>query len=238
MKKTVSVAISCEHASHDVPKSLKKLFQAKKMWLKTHRGYDIGALDVAEALQKEIGDRFFQGKFSRLVVDLNRSAKSRRLFSNVTQALTNDEKNKILHELYFPYRNDVYKFLKKSIEANRVVVHLSVHSFTPVLNGKSRDCDIGILYDPSSAMERKFANKLKDLLDVVFPDFKIRRNYPYQGKSDGLTREMRGKFKKAKYLGIELEFNQKLLGSISKERQTDLFVHHMAWALDGAIVAL
>ena len=37
----------------------------------------------------------------------------------------------------------------------------------------------------------------------------MRRNYPYQGRGDGLTRYLRARFDDAAYCGIELEINQK-----------------------------
>ena len=41
------------------------------------------------------------------------------------------------------------------------------------------------------------------------PALKVRRNYPYTGKSDGFTAYLRRRFPPAAYLGIELEINQK-----------------------------
>ncbi len=40
-------------------------------------------------------------------------------------------------------------------------------------------------------------------------DLKVRRNYPYTGKSDGFTAYLRRRFPADVYVGIELEINQK-----------------------------
>lgn len=40
----------------------------------------------------------------------------------------------------------------------------------------------------------------------------MRRNYPYLGRADGLTTHLRRALKTPRYLGIELELNQALLG--------------------------
>jgi hypothetical protein len=37
----------------------------------------------------------------------------------------------------------------------------------------------------------------------------LRRNYPYAGKGDGLTRSLRRRYSPRRYVGIELEINQK-----------------------------
>ena len=41
------------------------------------------------------------------------------------------------------------------------------------------------------------------------PELKVRRNYPYAGKSDGFTAYLRRRFPADAYVGIELEINQK-----------------------------
>src|SRR5437764_832924 len=38
---------------------------------------------------------------------------------------------------------------------------------------------------------------------------KVRRNYPYAGRNDGLTTAFRRRFPASRYLGIELEINQR-----------------------------
>lgn len=39
-------------------------------------------------------------------------------------------------------------------------------------------------------------------------ELRVRRNYPYQGKDDGLTSAMRRCFPPDQYVGIEIELNQ------------------------------
>ena len=90
------------------------------------------------------------------------------------------------------------------------IIHLGIHSFTPELNGKVRNTDIGILYDPARPQERAYANVIKAEIKRLYPAMKVRFNYPYKGTSDGLTTTLRKKFGPG-YVGIEIEINQKLL---------------------------
>ena len=39
------IVLTCEHGGNDIPETYKKLFPNDDL-LKTHRGYDIGALDL------------------------------------------------------------------------------------------------------------------------------------------------------------------------------------------------
>ncbi|MBO5532968.1 MAG: N-formylglutamate amidohydrolase [Fibrobacter sp.] len=88
------------------------------------------------------------------------------------------------------------------------IIHLGIHSFTPELNGKVRNADIGILYDPSRPQECELAQVIKAEIKRLYPAMKVRFNYPYKGTSDGLTTTLRKKFG-SRYAGIEIEINQK-----------------------------
>jgi hypothetical protein len=46
---------------------------------------------------------------------------------------------------------------------------------------------------------------------MTLPGFRIRRNNPYRGASDGLATALRKKFGMRQYAGIEIEINQKIL---------------------------
>jgi predicted N-formylglutamate amidohydrolase len=85
------------------------------------------------------------------------------------------------------------------------VLHISVHTFTPVLHGVTRNADIGLLYDPSRKSEKQFAELWGAKLSALG---RVRNNYPYKGTNDGHTTALRRIFKQEVYLGIELEVNQ------------------------------
>ena len=92
--------------------------------------------------------------------------------------------------------------------APKPVAHLAVHSFTPILKGRERRVDLGLLYDPRRAPEKALALELRASLQTLAPDLRLRRNYPYRGTSDGLPTWLRRQFKAEDYAGLELELNQ------------------------------
>ena len=91
----------------------------------------------------------------------------------------------------------------------RRVIHVSSHSFTPELDGKVRRADVGLLYDPGRHGEAELCARWKASLAAIAPELRVRRNYPYAGKGDGLTSYLRLRFPPGAYVGIELEVNQK-----------------------------
>lgn len=166
----------------------------RRGWLATHRGYDKGALSVARRLARWLKAPLHFGKVTRLVVDLNRSA--------------GDQSAALLDKWYWPYRRGVEADIAKRIKRGQRVLHLSVHSFTPVKNGVVRKADIGLLYDPDRRLEAAICKAWRPLLQVH--GYKVRLNYPYVGWTDGFTTHLRTVFPSARYAGVEIEMNQKL----------------------------
>ena len=91
------------------------------------------------------------------------------------------------------------------------MIHVSSHSFTPRLNGQVRTADVGLLYDPARPGEVDICARWKAALRETAPALRIRRNYPYAGKGDGLTSHLRRRFSRRAYVGMELEVNQKIV---------------------------
>jgi predicted N-formylglutamate amidohydrolase len=115
-------------------------------------------------------------------------------------------------------------------------VHVAVHSFTPVLNGAARRVDIGLLYDPARQGETSLCRRWRAALrDASGEKLTVRRNHPYRGVSDGLTRHLRTRFPAARYTGIELEINQKLLlrDAAARARLAALLAHTLREAMQG-----
>ncbi|MFW7377673.1 MAG: N-formylglutamate amidohydrolase [Oligoflexus sp.] len=206
--RSYGLLLSCEHASNQIPVQYCHILPNDKKHLKSHRGYDPGAYTVAQAWQKISAAPLFVGEVSRLLVDLNRSLHHRHLWSKYAQLLSIEERQMILDRYYHTYRQSVEAELMKKLRQDRPVVHISVHSFTPIMNGERRSAQIGILYDPQRPGELKLARRWQKELKNDLPKLEIRRNYPYRGTADGFTVALRRKFSAKDYIGIELELRQ------------------------------
>lgn len=200
--------LSCEHGGNRVPAPYRPLFAGSGRLLDSHRGLDIGARAAARYLQRHFGAPLVCATVTRLLVDLNRSEGNRTLFSGFTRGLPASERQEILDRYYWPYRELVAGWIALQLSAGRPVVHLSVHSFTPVLRGQRRCADIGLLYDPSRRREARFCTDWQRNLAAAARNWKVRRNYPYRGTADGLIPALRRRFDGASYFGVEIELNQ------------------------------
>lgn len=208
--------ITCEHASNALPTFAKSLSVPEEI-LDSHRGYDIGAYEVCKKLVKQFKpDYHSTGKYSRLFIDLNRSLWNKSVFSEFWGKEKDYALRKKAFAYYLEYRDAIERFVEENL-GEAPILHLAIHSFTPALNGKERDADIGILYDPSRLAEHSIADIIVAEIHQNFPQYKVRHNYPYRGKTDGLCTELRKKYdpqKTGQYIGFEVEINQKLLQSL------------------------
>ncbi len=207
----MKLVITCEHAFPNIPGEYAYLFALDPAVLETHEAYDPGSYDLFRHIAP-LGDEIFYQKIGRLLVETNRSLWHTSLYSRFSRNLGEREKSKILNNYYRPYREMVTDAVASFIVRGNDVVHISVHSFTPVLNNIIRNADIGLLYDPARRPEKNLSSSWKKLLQSECPDLKIRYNYPYLGKADGFTTALRKKFQQ-NYVGIELEINQSWVNS-------------------------
>jgi predicted N-formylglutamate amidohydrolase len=195
-----------------VPKEHAPLFADAAAVLATHRGYDIGALEIARDFGRRLGVTPFAATTTRLVVDLNRSPGNPSVFSAYMRSLPAAEREAALAAYYWPYRTAVERAVAGAIEAGEPVLHVSAHSFTPELRGQVRNCDIGFLYDPRRPGEVRFVEAWYAALKAAAPALVLRRNYPYLGVSDALVTYLRRRYAARGYVGMELEVNQKHVG--------------------------
>jgi len=200
--------VTCEHGGNRIPARYRSLFTGAGALLASHRGFDPGALQLARELAAALRAPLVSASISRLLVDLNRSIGHPRLHWDPVRAMTPSDRELIIDECYRPYRRAVESQVARDAASGRVI-HLSSHSFTPVLDGKPRHADIGLLYDPSRDGEVALCAAWKQALHDCVPALRVRRNYPYAGIGDGLTSYLRSRYSAQRYVGIELEVNQK-----------------------------
>ena len=205
----MDVVITCEHGGNRIPSLYRDLFRDHQALLDTHRGFDPGALIMARTLATAFAAPLAASTVSRLLVDLNRSAGHPNLHYEVIRNAPSEFRQKVLKHYYQPYRAQAERLVRQAIVDHGQVIHLSSHSFTPELDGEVRNADIGLLYDPVRPGEADLCKRWKAALKVCAPHLKVRRNYPYAGKSDGLTAWFRQRLPPGAYVGIELEINQK-----------------------------
>ena len=203
--------MTCEHGGNTVPPEFAAAFVGQEAVLASHCGWDPGALELGQQLADAVAAPLHAATVTRLLIDLNRSIGHPRLYAAAIAALPAVVRQGIASQYYLPHRDAVMAAVARIIDGGGCVIHIASHSFTPELDGVTRQADVAWLYDPRRAGEPAFAAGWRARLQARRPDLRLRRNYPYQGKDDGLTRKLRQKHPAHRYIGIELEVNQRFV---------------------------
>ncbi len=231
---TASILLTCEHGGNQIPKEYQVQFKNSDQVLNTHRGLDIGVLEIAKLMQKQLQAPFIYSTTSRLVADLNRTLNNPTLFSEFMQPLAKTTLKKVLAKYYLPHWAKVRKNIRTLLHTENRVVHVAVHSMTAQLNGQKRKMHLALLYNPAFKNEVGFSSSWIKELRKEFPDYIIARNKPYRGDGDGLTCEMRKENKPDNYIGLEIELNQGMLLTMTAKQKAKLATG-LARSLDRAV---
>ena len=206
------LVLTCEHAGNRIPRAYAPLFRGAATVLASHRGWDPGALPLARVMARRLRRPLLATTWSRLFVEANRAPSNRRIWSRFTAPLPRAERLRILERWWRPHRQAVEAAVAAAAQRRRVV-HIAVHSFTPELDGEVRNADVGFLYDSRCKAEAALCRRWAAILRRLDPELRLRFNYPYKGDSDGMTTWLRQRHAPKRYLGVELEINQALVGT-------------------------
>lgn len=213
------VLITCEHGGNRVPPRYRACFRGSDEVLRTHRSIDLGVLPVAARLAEILPAPLLFSRTTRLLVDLNRSPDAPDLFSEFTRDLPEPDRDSILNRYYFPYRRAVTQAVEAAIRSGRRVVHVSMHSFTDVLRGQTRELDLALLFDPARPNESALCDRWLAAMRSRDGTLRFRANEPYKGADDGLTTSLRSMFPDESYTGVEIEIRQGLIATVIVRRR-------------------
>lgn len=200
--------VTCEHASNAVPVRWRGPFAETPDVLETHRAWDPGALKLATEFAREFDAPLFKGQVTRLLVDLNRRETGKGVLSDFSRQFDPEKRVALLNLYHRPYRVAVLDAVNHLLRDHRRLLHVSCHSFTPVLDGQTRSAEIGLLFDPRRKPEDTLCKAWRKALAAALPKHRTKLNYPYKGTSDGMTTWLREQFSARRYAGIEIELNQ------------------------------
>jgi predicted N-formylglutamate amidohydrolase len=143
-----------DHAGNLVPARLASLGLPPEEFNR-HIAQDIGIAELGHSLARKLDAPFIEQRYSRLVVDCNRSKGFHDSIASVSDEtaipcndqLSPDAANQRYIEIFEPYHGEIAHVIDERMSLGRSTVLVSLHSFTPILDGKARPWDIGVLYE-------------------------------------------------------------------------------------------
>ncbi|HLJ64727.1 MAG TPA: N-formylglutamate amidohydrolase [Stellaceae bacterium] len=200
------VLLCCDHASRTVPRALNGLGLAPAL-LARHIGWDIGAAALTRALSRRLDAPALLSGYSRLVIDCNRypddpssiPLASDQVVIPGNQGLEPVAREARLAAIFHPYHAAIARLIE------RCPVLVSIHSFTPVMNGVERPWAMGVLWDEDPRIAVPLLEALRLNSAHVIGD-----NQPYSARDPkGYTVHHHAARRGLPH--VALEFNQKLI---------------------------
>lgn len=185
--------ILCDHASNALPERYGTLGLPVTEFHR-HIAYDIGCAEVVRALSAHLDCPAVLGRYSRLLIDLNRGADDPTIVMKLSDGAVipanarvdafrdADEFHHRIEHYHRPYHDAVDRQIKEAMAAGHVPVVLSIHSFTPAWRGQPRPWHVGVLWDKDPRLSGPLMEALRAQGDLT-----VGENQPYAGYIRGDT---------------------------------------------------
>ena len=182
----------CDHASNALPPGTGDL-GLDGARLATHIAWDIGAARVTMELAGAFGAAAVLGRWSRLLIDLNRGPDDPTLVMKLSDGsiipgnrdVDEAEIARRIAAFHAPYHEEVARQAAR-IAGLATPVLVSVHSFTPSWKGRARPWQVGVLYDRDTRLAAPLMAALRA------EGLTVGDNEPYSGALEGDTLNRHG----------------------------------------------
>jgi predicted N-formylglutamate amidohydrolase len=198
-----------------------------------HIAVDIGVYGLGHALARRLDAPFLHQSYSRLVIDCNRDPAHAEAIPALSDGtviggnadLEMAEKAERVRAIHRPYHQAMADLIAARTAAGRETILLSLHSFTPVLNGDIRPWDIGLLHwQGRTDFALSMLDQLRSIAGVVVGD-----NEPYAMDATDYTVPLHAFPNGLRY--AEIEVRQDLIGDAGGQM---LWAERIASAAQGA----
>jgi predicted N-formylglutamate amidohydrolase len=181
---TAALVLTCDHASAAVPRALRGLGLSAEA-IEQHIGWDIGAAAVTRLLAPMLDAPAFLSGYSRLVVDCNRDPDDATSIPAASDGVTVPgnldlsaaQRAARIEACFRPYHAAIAARIDALLGAGRVPALISIHSFTPVMNGFARPWHVGILWDKDPRVPLPLLRALRG-----DPTLSVGDNEPYSAR--------------------------------------------------------
>lgn len=175
---SADILLVCEHAGQAVPTKLNGLGVSSEI-LNQHIGYDIGAAKLTRKIAAHLDVPAILQNYSRLVIDCNRPTNQSDSIPEISdhtvisgnQNISDENRQPRIDEIFTPFHDKISQLL----DLHHYKLILSIHSFTPQMDGIKRPWDIGFLFRQDQNTSRNFIK----YLSAHHPDLNIGENQPY-----------------------------------------------------------
>ena len=199
-----------DHAGTAIPKKLGDL-GVSEADRKRHIACDIGILGVGARLSALLDATFIHQHYSRLVIDCNREPAAEGAIPKESDGtsvpgnagLSPQDREARIAEICRPYQDRIGAEIEARKARGQATVLVSLHSFTPLMNGFQRPWRFGVLHREDSSFSRAVLEALRADLGDEAGD-----NEPYRMDEIDYTIPLHADGHGIDYLEIEVRQDQ------------------------------
>jgi predicted N-formylglutamate amidohydrolase len=215
-----------DHTGDAIPQSLGTLGLSAEDRAR-HIAVDIGIEALGVMLAERLGAPFLRQRYSRLVIDCNRDPAHPGSVAQVSDGtavrgntgIAAADRQARIDAIFAPYQNAISAMLDAREAAGLETILVSLHSFTPRMNGADRPWHLGVLHDGhEDAFSFAVLDRLRALGTYVVGD-----NEPYRMNTTDYTVPRHAFARGLPYL--ELEVRQDLIAAdkpMERQRIADM----------------
>ena len=179
------VLLVADHASNRIPAARDRLGLTEAV-LERHVTWDIGTRAVVAELAARLDAPAVAEGYSRLLVDLNRSLEDPTAMPEVSdgivipgnRSISARERRLRVQSFYTPYRRAIEFMLHRQRRVVPAPALVAIHSFTPVMEGRARPWQIGVLWDKDPRIPVPLMEALRRRPEGLV----VGDNEPYSGR--------------------------------------------------------
>jgi predicted N-formylglutamate amidohydrolase len=209
-----------DHAGREIPRALQDL-GLPDAELDRHIAWDIGVAGYGAVLSQVLNATFIHQRFSRLVIDCNRDPARADAIPEVSdgaeipgnRALTPAARQARVAEVAQPYHAAIAAELDARAERGLATTLISLHSFTPRMDGFDRPWRFGVLHADNSPYSAAVLARLR----AEFGEAVVGDNQPYRMDEVDFTIPHHAGGRGLDYL--ELEVRQDLVAGASGQAE-------------------
>lgn len=203
----IPVIFSCEHATCAVPDAYKELLSGDQDRITSSEGWDLGALNLAQALAMKFRTPLVHCEITRLILDCYLQDGNEARWSECSMKLTEAQREKLHERQYVPHLTSLRQRIATELERNSSVLHVSVHTFDPEIHP---DLHLSLLYSEGRVGESTLALNWLRTMQERLPELTIAGNQTfYPEHSRTILDTLRKERSSAEYQGIELQVSNR-----------------------------
>lgn len=204
----IPLLFSCEHATCTVPEAFKEALRNDTELITSAKGWDLGALNLAQAFAMKFRTPLVHCDVTRLIIDCYLQPSNPDRWSELSFKLTENQRDKLHERQLVPHLATLRQRISTELERNPSVAHISIHTFDPA---EHPDLHISLLFSEGKVGESTLALSWLQHIRQALPMLQVRANekfYPDQTKT--MLDTFRNERSSEHYIGLELQVSNQL----------------------------